>query len=59
MLRYIFTRGQTFGPADLDRLILWVQEGRIGPDDWVWIDEEERWESVKNIPEFKDYFKKS
>ena len=59
MLRYIFTRGQTFGPADLDRLILWVQEGRIGPDDWVWIDEEDRWESVKNIPEFKDYFKKS
>ncbi len=57
MWRYIHTRGQTFGPADLDRLQIWFQEGRFGPDDWVWIDEENRWVAARECPDLAAFFR--
>lgn len=51
MWRYVHARGQTYGPADMERLLLWVREGRVGPDDWVWIDEERRWVGLRDLPD--------
>lgn len=52
VLRYVFTQGQTYGPADLEHLLTWIHQGRLRPDDWIWIDEENRWVLVREIPEF-------
>lgn len=49
MWRYVHVRGETFGPADTERLAVWLREGRLGPDDWVWIEEEGRWEVARQV----------
>lgn len=50
LYRYIHTRGETYGPVDEKHLVLWFREGRFGPDDHVWIDEEERWIPARTLP---------
>jgi len=33
---YCHARGQQYGPVDKDVLQMWVRQGRVGPNDYVW-----------------------
>lgn len=48
--RYVHTRGETYGPVDDRHLILWFREGRFSADDFVFLDEEERWVPARSLP---------
>jgi hypothetical protein len=53
--RYVYTRGQTYGPVDERHLVEWFREGRCGADDWVWVDEEERWVAARSLPSLRRF----
>lgn len=54
MWRYLHLNGENYGPADLDHLLVWLREGRFGPEDWIWNVEEERWGLAKDEPAFAE-----
>jgi hypothetical protein len=41
--------GNEYGPVDIDTLKLWRQEGRIGPDTWVWPDTSSDWVTLSDV----------
>lgn len=52
MYRYVHARGETYGPVDDERLLVWLRERRIGADDLVWLEEENRWVPLRDVGEF-------
>lgn len=46
---HCMTGGQNYGPIDEPVLRQWIAEGRVGPDDYVWTQGMEQWDSVIRI----------
>ena len=42
--------GTTYGPYDWAKLVAWVREGRVGPDDLVWQSQLPTWMPARQVP---------
>ncbi len=53
---YIFINGETYGPLSVSEIKKWAEEGRLGPDDQVWIAARNEWVLARNVAQFKRIF---
>src|SRR4030042_1560564 len=53
---YIFINGESYGPLSVSAIKKWAEEGRLGPDDQVWIAARNEWVLARNVAQFKRIF---
>ncbi|OGD78498.1 MAG: hypothetical protein A2Y64_09470 [Candidatus Coatesbacteria bacterium RBG_13_66_14] len=53
---YIFINGESYGPLSVSEIKKWAEEGRLGPDDQVWIAARNEWVLARNVAQFKRIF---
>ena len=53
---YIFINGETYGPLSISEIKKWAEEGRLGPEDQVWIAARNEWVLARNVAQFKRIF---
>ena len=53
---YIYVNGESFGPLSVTEIKKWAEEGRLGPDDQVWIAARNEWVLARNVAQFKRIF---
>lgn len=53
---YIFAEGQQYGPVDDDTLEIWIGEGRLQKEHFVWSQEANNWVPLREFPRFAKVF---
>lgn len=53
---YIYVNGEQIGPLPVEEIKSWVEDGRMGPDDQVWIQARNEWVMARNVAQFKRIF---
>ncbi|MCK4592907.1 RDD family protein [bacterium] len=53
---YIYVNGESYGPLSVSEIKKWAEEGRLGPDDQVWIAARNEWVPARNVAQFKRIF---
>ncbi len=53
---YIYVNGESYGPLSVSEIKKWAEEGRLGPDDQIWIAARNEWVAARNVAQFKRIF---
>lgn len=53
---YIYVNGESYGPLSISEIKKWAEEGRLGPDDQVWIAARNEWVAARSVAQFKRIF---
>ena len=53
---YIYVNGEQQGPISIEEIKNMVEDGRMGPEDQVWIQARNEWVMARNVAQFKRIF---